>query len=507
MQLEMKQTRLSGYEWEAAATLLSEQTLESIVPDSCPDILRILQTVGHVCVRSQQVGEGRLEARGTVCAQVLYLSEEGERVERLEVAIPFSCTLEHSGLHPDSVVFLTPALQRAEARLLNPRKVYVRAQLALEVRGYTPGERALTDGCAGPAGLGVEEKREECRVHIIRSVQSKPFSFEDELLLPDGRPEPEQLLSQRVEVVCPDSKLIGSKLIFKGRAVLTLLYRGVEGELATAAFDLPFSQIMEVGEAGEGSQCELEVAVSELTCRMDGERPRLFAVSLAFEARAVVREVTTARVLTDLYSTLYPTRVQRARREVCVFSEELCLRQEVRERLESPVEVERVVDAWFHLGNVSQSWEGRQLRLDLEVQVKVLYRREGGEYDCLHRVLSVSCCLEGDPVGRSRVRARLTGEHTLTPVPGALELRLPLELLCRNERGQEVEEVVQAETETEPWDPSQRPSVVLRRMEEGESLWQLAKRCVTTVEEIRQANGLSPEEEGTGKLLLIPKKR
>ena len=47
-----------------------------------------------------------------------------------------------------------------------------------------------------------------------------------------------------------------------------------------------------------------------------------------------------------------------------------------------------------------------------------------------------------------------------------------------------------------------RPSVILRRAE-GELLWDLAKRCGTTVSAICQINGLNDEPD-PGKMLLIP---
>jgi hypothetical protein len=50
-------------------------------------------------------------------------------------------------------------------------------------------------------------------------------------------------------------------------------------------------------------------------------------------------------------------------------------------------------------------------------------------------------------------------------------------------------------------DPS-RPSLILCRPE-GESLWQMAKRCGSTVGDIRRANGFSGEPE-EDRLLLIP---
>ena len=40
MELELERTELNGYETVLDTTLTQEETLEAIVPDACPDILR-----------------------------------------------------------------------------------------------------------------------------------------------------------------------------------------------------------------------------------------------------------------------------------------------------------------------------------------------------------------------------------------------------------------------------------------------------------------------------------
>lgn len=52
-----------------------------------------------------------------------------------------------------------------------------------------------------------------------------------------------------------------------------------------------------------------------------------------------------------------------------------------------------------------------------------------------------------------------------------------------------------------------RPSVVIRRVERGEALWDIAKACGSTVDDIRCANTLPGEEAEVGALLLIPARR
>ena len=68
MELELDRTQRSGYEAVLDTTVCREETLESIVPDACPDILRICDTEGVVCLRDKVLQDGRVELSGSVRA-------------------------------------------------------------------------------------------------------------------------------------------------------------------------------------------------------------------------------------------------------------------------------------------------------------------------------------------------------------------------------------------------------------------------------------------------------
>ena len=78
MELELECTQLSGFETVLDTTVFHEETMEMIVPDACPDILRIVDTEGMACLRTKEAQEGRAEVSGTARAAVLYLPDGGE---------------------------------------------------------------------------------------------------------------------------------------------------------------------------------------------------------------------------------------------------------------------------------------------------------------------------------------------------------------------------------------------------------------------------------------------
>lgn len=108
MELELERTQRSGYETVLETTVTHEETMEMIVPDACPDILRICDTGGAVCLRSKEVLEGRVEVLGSVKASVLYLPDGEEGMRKLEVPMPFTCGVDAAGVTGQCTVVAIP---------------------------------------------------------------------------------------------------------------------------------------------------------------------------------------------------------------------------------------------------------------------------------------------------------------------------------------------------------------------------------------------------------------
>lgn len=508
MELQLERTELAGHDTVVDTTLFSEETLESIVPDACPDILRILDTDAVVCVKSREAGEGRAEIRGVLRTSILYLPDGGQKVCRMEVMLPFVCAADHTAISHGGMIHAYPRVLSADARMINPRKVYVRVELAMGIRVYMPCRRSLCAHCSCPREYGVQERRESCRIYMVTSAQEKHFTFSDDLLLPGSKPDMVDILRQRLEFCCGESKVIGNKLIFKGQAILTLLCLSREEQPMAVAFELPFSQVMEVAGAAEDAHCDVSILLNDVSCQLNSEDGRNISVSMDLSAQAVLREERSLDVVTDLYSTGYAMDLQRKEEQICQLGERGSRRQSVREVLETTLGVKSVVDCALVVGDVLRSWEGSRVDLTADVRVSVLFRGEDDELYSMDRSLPVTCQWEAEPDSRCLCWCQCPGEFYATPTLGGVEVRFPLDFFCRTELQNKVDAVCGASlSEDQPWDHAQRPSIVLRMVETGESLWEIAKAYASTQEDIMHANELADGSALAGKLLLIPKKR
>lgn len=119
----------------------------------------------------------------------------------------------------------------------------------------------------------MEKRQEQQHATFLTHIAEKDFTFSEEMNLSPGREGAAELLTNRVCSTVTETKLVGSKLIFKGIFTVSLLYRTADGQCASTTGELPFSQIMEVEGAADGASATLHLQLTGADLQIDGGDP------------------------------------------------------------------------------------------------------------------------------------------------------------------------------------------------------------------------------------------
>lgn len=503
MNATLTQNEIDCWEMKLHTTLNREETLEMIVPDACPDILDIVDTEAAPQLQSKECGMGSIALMGTAFCTILYQPEGEGRLQRLKAELPFQFSAELEQVTGLSRCIAVPRVTLAETRAMNPRKVLVRVVLAIEVTVYDPVLVRFCTEIQERETLGIECRSERSTGNFVVNVKERPFTCSEVVQIPGSRPPVEELLSVRCRAYDSEARLVGEKLIFKGGAVIHLLYLSPEGQLSTADFELPFSQIAEVGETAENTSFQLDVMVTGCQARAMEPEGREVSLELELLAQIVLREKRELNIVADAYSIFHPGTPEFTTYVLPELVEQSNRRQNVREVLDTAMVPAEVCDVRVQTGQVRPVGG----ELCAEIRMTVLYRGEDGTCAAAARSVQVTCPAEV-PEGAQCVASCTVPESDASVTGGGIEVRLGVEfqmLVTRQQRlcglsgfALDMDQAVASENQ---------PSIVLRQLGEGETLWDIAKAYLTTGTEIEQANGLGTEPLKPGQMLLIPKKR
>lgn len=508
MEFELDRTQMNGFDALLDTTLRPEETLEMIVPDACPDILRVVETDGKVLLTRREAMDGRAELGGVIKATVIYSPDGETGMRHLDVTIPFTCGVDASNIVPGCVIVASARCCKADTRTINPRKVLVRAEAAVDVTVFAPRTETICSQVLEAAQRNVEQLTETQEVYLTACVQEKPFPFSDEVTLSASKPAAVELLKSRVSMSRGESKIIGNKLIFKGSANVSLLYRGQDDGTYSAGGELPFSQIMEISGVAEDAECDITLALTGTDCALNTEDDgRSVSVNLEVLAQAVVRESRVLQVLTDAYSTREPLAVERCDCPMDARLDRGVRSQNVREVWETPAPVRELVDCRMSVAQVTQSQEGERLILAAQVEVQALCVDEEGSLFSVQYPMTVPCALDLSEGCRCFCQCEGVGDVYAAPAPGGIEVRFTLDFrYCALTRRQ-ITALSGLGPGEQAEDTVNQPSLVLRMLGQGERLWDVAKAYGTTIADIISANELEGEAAAESRLLLIPRRR
>lgn len=502
MELDFQRARLEHYEPVVDAVMSQEVTAESIVPDAFPDVSRVVCTFGDAYIITKQVFAHSAKITGSTHLHVLYIPE-GENMPRsLSLELPFQCSGDFPQIGEQDIVHESVISVSAEARLLNPRKLFIKAEVKLRIHCFS--SKCIEVVC----GLAMENahtqiQTSEHKCHSILAALEKSFSFSDTLRQSQAKPAIEELLTYHAAPTNVDARYIGNKLICKGILLLSGLYRSGR-ELFPMQFELPFSQILEFeGSFDEGApDTSLSLKGVECTLR-DGELD--VVIDAVIHATIWSHQVVT--MLSDLYSTAEPLDVERNMISLCTHAERGSSKGTVRKFCESGIPAKQILMSSVNLDPVSAKKTDHAVQYSTDAEVSLLYLSEDDALCGVSYSLPVACDIEV-PQGYSCSCTCLPiGDVLAVPVTGGIEVRLEVDFDWFMAKNESKPCVALARKGTVEVSEIQPPSVMIRMVSKGETLWDIAKSCRSTIQDICTANGLSSEYADWGTMLLIPTKR
>lgn len=487
-----------------------EETLESIVPDALPDMREIVDVAGNVTLRGKETGAGRVSLNGTVAAAVIYLPDGAEGLHKIDLSVPFTTGYDLAELTEDAKVTITAKIASIDARIINSRKVLVRADVLLEIQGFEPAMFACNADFADSGDIGLRLRREETEVSFVSQVREKTFVVTDAFQLPAGRAPLGELLGSRVRLEADDVKSVGNKLIVKGFASIHVFYAAEHTmEPSIVDFTTSFSQIFEMDGEAEGAVHDLSFMLTNVYIENGAAENASIAAELHMVAQVVEKRNYKIPYISDAYSTKFE--LSEAHTEYNLESMDAAreLLAELRETLEVPGGVMRVIDCCVKTGKVEPRHEGGRLIFAAPVCVSAVYVTDEGQIAGLSRRFEATAEMEGAAHMRYHASVCALEEPQVMPTANGVEVRVSVRFCvrpCRSVRFRALNGV--RWDEEHPRDIAALPSVVVFTAEGGENLWNLAKRHCSTEELIAGANGIDTEMVPyPGQLFVIPKAR
>lgn len=471
--------------------IYQEQTAEMTVPENRPEIRRIVDCFGLILVQNKTVDPGMLSVSGTIQAGVLYVPENEEGLERIDVVLPFSVTKKVTA-EPGAQLFYWGWLKSLDARMINSRKVLVRANLGSELTLLEPAECTFSRLNESPEDLCC--KTEEYRLKLPLCAAEKEIQIADEVLLPSQEPGIAELLKWNCVVEVADSRVIGDKAVFKGSAVLRCLYRSEDDALHVWTGKVPYSQYADLDRELTDGIITVQPIFRQAELDSDGQiDSHRLLINLTVSAQILVRGDVAATFTEDAYCLegAFNPEWQSCELPVCLDF----MQQTQTESVSLPPEAAQTLD-WTVFSDASFNSASQKDRVVTPVSVNLLYW--DNDRILQSKLLRIEIEAAAPDPGESGLRSfSVPGSDTVLQ---GRQLQIPIRMRLQYDQIRPMRNLCGGSIE----EASNEDGPSLAAVRCSGDLWDIAKTRRSTVEALKAVNGLDTERLTETKLLLVP---
>ena len=497
MEINLTHKTQSGFRDYADLEKRVQVSAESVVPDVNEDIGRIASVQTQLYLKSKDLTTRGVTVTGEMENVLLYITENENTVSFLRLHRDFSLDFDLGEDPAELEAQIRLSVSNTEARVLNPRKVAVTVEilgrLCCYCREELPVETSLPE--EGKTLLHCRESGRE--ITLINGVCEKSFVVNEQYLIPEGKPLPEQIVSHHAAFAVENLQQVGSRVVIKGVMNLEVTYLPQELTYpATLHFSSPFFYFVDTGaEECEGASAFVTVTSDyyDLVDTISGEK------ALDAEVHAVLQLVSRCRRelrwISDAYSNRYLVTCKKETVELAESAGVKSLRLNGEETVSIAEDCEKLLWVYPAMAQTQRREDGITAVIGLDV----IYARLSGEISSVRRQMELS----GEkPEQVLRICSSRLLNTNFRQEGNDLRCRLSVELETQLLSKENVERIHSVTVEEEnAYSQDSLPALILVRAY-GEELWNLAKCYHSSEEAILHANDPMPPEGG---LLLIPR--
>ena len=511
--MELKKESIQMLRIKNKATAQATFDEDYNVPDVKPDIGRLVQSKADVSMEEVRLSEGRALLKGTLNADLLYVGEKEGRIYSLSAKLPLDEMINLEGIEGGDKLCLKWEIEDLSVHMIHSRKLNIKAIVTFYA---VVDELAVVELPVSAEDQEVSVKTEKVRLMSLRVHKKDTLRIKDDITLASNRPNVENLLWYMAEPRNLDLRPGENKLRVKGELAVFLLYTGYEEENPPQwlEYTMPFSNEMECSGCMEDLIPHIEVSLLhqgiEVKPDPDGEE-RILQVDVVLELNMKMYREEEHELLLDAYSP-HKECVLHRKKEML---ESLLVRNFSRCRLTDRIEVKESQGKVLQLCHSSGKVKVDKTRITDKgivaegiVALKILYIIGNDEmpFYSMDAMLPFTHLIEAEEIGKEctyLLQADLEQLSTAMADGDEIEVKAAgLNVLVFRQWEEQLIESV----EEQPLDRKKlesMPGITVYIVKAGDTLWDIAKKFYTTVDEISGVNSLTEKEVKPGQSLIL----
>lgn len=492
-----------------------------IVPDTKPDIDIVLEANANAYIDNKDISNDRINFKGNLDINILFIAKGTDKsIYNMTSTYPINDFINMEGIDKSMTVFTTCNITNLDYKIINDRKVSFR--IVIDVCSEVLSKENF-EAVSNIEGLSYNQmKVTNVTINKLICAKFDRFNIKDEIEISSSRPNIKEILESNLNISNKEIKISSDKINISGDIKACILYKGDEDDAIITYFEqeIPFSGSIEVDGATDDMLGDVYLDIQEANIQIvedqDGE-DRVISIDAYIGCNIKVTFEEEMEVLEDAYALDKSIKIERNVQTypilICKNKNQVSIKDVVKLGDECPAILQVLkVSGKPILDNV-KIIEDRVLAEGV-IDFKILYITNNDEYPmyCYNGVIPYSQTIEtkGANPDFTDVNINVNLEHIGVNMMSDkdVEVRCAVNFdtcVIREKEISFIVGVVFDEIEKEFLDGI--ASMIVYVVQKGDTLWNLAKKFNTTVDDIVAINEIeNPDLIYPCQKLLILKK-
>lgn len=488
---------------------------DMIVPDSKPDILNTISTSGNVCIYKKEVMEGKIKIDGNILAYIMYLADSNsdrdanaergmDNIRGLNTNLDFSETFNIPELESGMNVDISPAIKLIECRVLNGRKIGIKVTLEIGMKVYS---KETVEIITDLNDKNIQVLSKNMKVNSLLGDGTTKASVKENISIP-STDNLAEILSAQICLVDKDIKISYNKVLAKSEVEIKMVYLTEEGRICSTRNRVPLVGFIDMPNIKEENICETTYIIKNIIIKPNAVEEHSVYIEMEVEISCMAYEEREIKTIQDMYCP--GEKMEFDKTMVNTITNKQCKRNvcNIREKMNVPeLETGEIVDVGITPMINKENRLNGKIIFEGELELNFIFtdRSTVGINTKKVTVPFEQTVDEIDTSENSRAETNIevNSQEFLNQV-GVVSANVDLNFETDTYRNSAIPVINNITMEDE--ENLEDYSVIIYVVKSGDTLWKIAKRFGSTVDDIVRANGIErPDKINVGEKIYIPK--
>lgn len=477
---------------------------DSIIPDIKPDIINAISTNGTVCIYKKEINEGKIKIDGSIDTYIMYLADdENNNVRGLNVGLDFTQVIDMEKVTSDMNLETNVKLKTIECKVINGRKVGVKAFLETSVKVTTKEDIDIINNVNLK---GIQMLNKSLNINsLIGSGSTKTYA-KDTLII-DNIDNLSEIMKVDVHISNKDIKISYNKILTKADLNVRLLYLTDDNRINSVESIIPVMGFIDMPDVSEENICDTKYEIKNLVIKPNNVEEHSIYLEAEIEINCEVYKNEEINLIQDLYSP--KTSVTFTQKQVNIMqrmesTQSVC---NIREKQVVPeIGSNKIYDVDTNIEITKQTLLNDRIVYEGEVKLNYIYSANN-TVETKKTVIPFNFNVDFVGVNQNsniETNAEITMQDFVITADGSIDVKVDLMFnvsLSKSIQINVIDDIIEDENRS-----MCTCSLVVYYVKDGDTLWKIAKRFGSTVEEIARINGIENENKlNVGQQLFIPR--